>query len=331
MGGIPGAVVLCFMATLLSAAESEHIILGRPVGGYTINHVGYCCGYKAKVGCSAWVAYHLKPDYFGKEPALKGAQHLYIDPAVAASGLKTPASDDLKDPGLLPLFFFSRDNALGRSPECEKEVFSLVNVAAAKGGEPMLEVWRKLDAATRQWAQDFKEVWVIAGPIFPAEPERTASRKMAIPQSFYKIVAKKEGDTIKTIAFIVPQDASGKLSGYITTIAEIEKVTDLDFFPALPRDQKKIVKTAVPVMWELAPSTIVESPVKSAGLPTGVRDRISEPLPNTGKSAPASGGSGKVWVLGERYYSSGSTRYGKGGGTFMTEEEATLLGFTAAR
>lgn len=343
MKGVRAALVLCFLATSLYSAENEHVLFGKPVGGYSINHVGYSCGYRAKMGCSAWVSYHLKPEYFGQERLIKSAPQLYSDPAIISSGLNAPTPDDLRDSSLTPLFFFSHDNALGRGKECEKEVYSLVNVGASRGTDTMPKVWRDLDAATRQWAQEFKEIWVITGPIFAAEPERTVSRKMAIPNEFYKIVARKDGDTIKAIAFRIPQDASGNINQFLASILDIEKQTDLEFFPALPRDQRKALKATTQPMWELtgakdgsAPGKSSDLAAKSAkgsdkGLTKGPDKGGDTAAPESGKSAPAAGGGdGKVWVLGDVYYSSGAKQYGKGNGTFMGQEEAGLLGFKPA-
>ena len=323
---IRAAVVLCFVANVLFAADGEHSILGKPVGGYSIDHVGYSCGYKSKMGCSVWVAYHLSSELIGKPRALKGTPPLFVDPVIAASGLSSPAPDDLGNSSLFPLFFFSHDAAVGRSPQCEKEVYSLANVAAARGSETMPKVWKDLDTATREWARAFKEVWVITGPVFSEQSERTASRKMAIPDAFYRIVARKEGDSIKAIAFKIPQDASGAISEYMTTIADIEKATDVIFYPSLSRETGKAIKTAKSVMWE---TTVAKTAPAGKGV-----GKVNEPAVDSGtNTSVAVSGDGKVWVLTEEriYCRSRSSRYGKGNGMFMTEEEAGLLGFTAAQ
>ncbi|MEI6807190.1 MAG: DNA/RNA non-specific endonuclease [bacterium] len=322
-------LALCFVATWLFAAESEHVILGKPVGGYSVNHLGYSCGYRAKLGCSAWVAYHLKSEYFEQDRVLKGGQQLYSDPAITASGLNAPGPDDLKESSLIPLFFLPHDSALGRGQACEKEVYSLANVAAARESETLFKVWRELDAAIRQWAQDYKEVWVIAGPIFAEDPERTASRKMAIPSEYYKIVVRKDGDTIKTVAFRIPQDASGNISQHLASIVDIEKQTDLEFFPDLPRDQRKAIKSVAQPMWELA-ATKGGAPVKnkgSAAMGGSGPAKGGAQGSDAGKSAAAAGGDGKVWVIGDKFYKAGSKEYGKGNGTTMDYEAATQLGF----
>lgn len=333
MRGLSGAIILCFVTTWLSAAESEHFILGKPVGGYSVNHVGYSCGYRAKMGCSAWVAYHLKPEYFGQDRVLKGVQPLYSDPAIDGSGLNAPGPDDIKESSLLPVFFFPHDSALGRGLECEKEVYSLVNVAAARESETMAKVWRELDAATRQWAQDYKEVWVIAGPIFAEDPERTASRKMAVANEFFKIVARKDGDTIKAIAFRIPQDASGNISQHLVSIVDIEKQTDLEFFPALPREQRKALKSTVQPMWEIAGAKGGTLPGKNKGTVDMVgkgTTKGADAASDAGKSASAAGADGKVWVVGDKFYKAGSKEYGKGDGTPMDYDAATQLGFVPA-
>ncbi|MEI6970718.1 MAG: DNA/RNA non-specific endonuclease [bacterium] len=344
MRGVLGAVVVCLMATVLCAAEDEHAIFGKPAGGFSINRKGYSCGYRTKTGCSAWVQYHLTPDYFSQARTLQGERPLYADPDVVASGLSAPTVDDIKNSNMVPLFFFPHDHSLGRGRDCEKEVFSMVNAAPVKTGDTLLKVWYDIDKAARQWARDFKEVWVISGPLFQDDAERTLSRKMAVPSSFYKIVVRKEGGSIKTIAFIVPQNAAGKINEYLSSIENIEKRADLDFFPTMPRSEEKALKKTQSVMWDLPEVDEKGKGGKDKGKGKGKGGPSSTPLPldqpgaktdaaaagkgAPGASAPATGGDGKVWEIDGKYYKSGSPLYGKGGGIYRSEDEAVMLGFT---
>jgi hypothetical protein len=304
------AVSCCAVASAALAAEEEHVILGKPLGGFPVKRIGYSCGYKAKVGCSIWVAYHL----------------------IQKAGLLAPGPEEYQpSAGLFPLTLFPHDNALGRSPECEKEVYSMVNIAASRGNDGMRKVWKETDDLIRGWARQYKEVWVITGPIFSAASPRTESGRAVVPDAFYKIVVRREGDGIKTVAFKIPQDFDGKPAHCLASIASIEKETDIEFLPALPADQRRAIKAVAPVMWNAPGGSTAGRPSRTAA-PAGAAGPVRvEPAGEDQGAVPAA--AGQVWVLTRegKYFRSDSKNYGKGDGTLMDEEAAASLGFRAAR
>lgn len=89
--------------------------------------------------------------------------------------------------------------------------------------------------------KEIRDVFVITGPVFGAKPDTLASG-VAIPVSFYRILAYRRGylGTIKTVAFLLPQQpASTKLMDYLTTVDEIERLTQLNFFPELSEAKQR--------------------------------------------------------------------------------------------
>ena len=73
-----------------------------------------------------------------------------------------------------------------------------------------IKLWAELEALVRVWAQKFDEVWVIAGPVFGRSPKRTHTGRVAVPRAFYKIIIRKDGDSVKTLAFKIPHNAPRK-------------------------------------------------------------------------------------------------------------------------
>ena len=328
-------VILAAAATAASAATEEHVIFGRPTGGYPLTHVGYVSGYKSKLGTSVWVSYHLKPGYFADDVAPAAEQKLYVEAVLADKGLRSPPVDDIASSGLPPLFFFPAADAQGRDAECRREVNSLVNVAPAKGPD-VLRLWGELDEKVHGWTREFGEVWVMAGPIFDSEPERTRSGRTAIPSAFYMIVVRKEDDAVKTVAFKIPQDGAGELKNMLCTIDSIEQDTEIDFLSELPDDVENTVESAASTMWADALPPKPAAPAEkspSAPVATAGAGKTNEPPKEAVSDVPKGPAikptPGKVWVrrAAGLYFTADSPSYGSGEGMEMDEFEAQALGF----
>jgi endonuclease G len=83
--------------------------------------------------------------------------------------------------------------------------------------------------------KEIRDVFVITGPVFSAKPD-TLKSGVAVPVSFYRILAYRRGylGTVKTVTFLLPQQPkSTKLTDYLTTVDEIERLTHLNFFSEL--------------------------------------------------------------------------------------------------
>ena len=91
----------------------------------------------------------------------------------------------------------------------------------------------------------FGEVWVLAGPVFPAQPERL-KRRVAVPTAFFMIILDESEGRLRGTAFLLPQDAAGAdLAAYLTSIDEIERRTGLDFLSDLPDQAEAALEARV--------------------------------------------------------------------------------------
>lgn len=97
------------------------------------------------------------------------------------------------------------------------------------------ERWAELEAWVRTYVIDFKEpVFVLTGPVLKDGLPKQGQDSVSIPAQFYKIILDLTGDERKAIAFLMPNDhCAYPVSGYVTSVDEIEKLTDLDFFSTL--------------------------------------------------------------------------------------------------
>ncbi len=110
-------------------------------------------------------------------------------------------------------------------------------------------IWLNLENLTAKWANRYKAVWIIAGPIF--EPSKLAPtawigepRKgelpVAIPDKLFKIIIRATADSNRpeVLAFVYPQDAKRGSPydhrPYLRSIDFIEQKTGLDFLTSLP-------------------------------------------------------------------------------------------------
>lgn len=117
-------------------------------------------------------------------------------------------------------------------------------------------IWKRLESQVRSWAKTRKTVYVISGSIFDhdsnGKPDsasdakrmksRSGTTRVAIPSHFYKIVVYKCRDgSVEVLAFVLPHDkashtgAAGQkyLEKRVTSIADIQALTALEFFPAV--------------------------------------------------------------------------------------------------
>lgn len=127
--------------------------------------------------------------------------------------------------------------------------------------------WLTLECFTGAWANKFGEVWVIAGSVFkknkPITWLRSDNKKkavpVAIPDSEFKIVARKQGDQWDVLAFVYPQTHKTYAKGpfdpeiFLKSVADIEKMTGEKFLSGLPNAAQLTQKTANKI-WPVAKS-----------------------------------------------------------------------------
>ncbi len=99
------------------------------------------------------------------------------------------------------------------------------------------ESWAKLENQVREWALDATELIVITGPVLseslPTIPQ--GSKRVSIPEYYYKIAFDNVGPDLKAIGFILPNKAADyRLLDYAVSVDSIEQLTGIDFFANIP-------------------------------------------------------------------------------------------------
>ena len=105
-------------------------------------------------------------------------------------------------------------------------------------------VWNQIEMSCRRWAEQYGDIYIVCGPIlFQQEHETIGPNKVTVPEAFFKVVLCLNG-TPKGIAFICRNtDGSKAKDFYVNSISQVERITGITFFPTLPKDIAKSVKS----------------------------------------------------------------------------------------
>ena len=99
------------------------------------------------------------------------------------------------------------------------------------------ESWASLEGLLRKIVdQEKKPFYVITGPVLHKDlPEIERSiNKLKIPEMHYKIIVDASAENPRGMAFLMPnKKCEQRLSAYVITIDSLERLTGIDFFPAM--------------------------------------------------------------------------------------------------
>ena len=113
--------------------------------------------------------------------------------------------------------------------------------------------WKELEEACRKWAQAEGKIYIVCGPILYKQKHRTIGKQhqVTVPEAFFKVILCTTTTPPKTIGFIY-KNASGNhpLDSYVNSVDEVERITGIDFFPALPDEvEDKVEATYNLSLW----------------------------------------------------------------------------------
>lgn len=113
--------------------------------------------------------------------------------------------------------------------------------------------WAKLEEKCRAWARRDSSLIIVCGPVLSDRLTRTiGENKVTVPERFFKVILAPYADPPRAIAFIMPNSqVAGGMQAAVTTVDNVEAITGLDFFSALPEDLEAEVesKSSFPI-WE---------------------------------------------------------------------------------
>lgn len=192
-----------------------------------ITHDFYTLSYAEQFEQAEWVAYELKPNnmnrhfkrpFFTEDELVKtrSADWRNYKKSGFDKGHLCPAAD---------MMF---------SEKAYNDTFLTSNIApqthAFNSG-----IWNNLEQKVRYWAQKYNGIYVVTGPVLSTNLRRIGKENVAVPDFFYKVLLKKSKTETKMIAFLLPScDSQQPLYQFVVTVDEVEQLTGINFFPALP-------------------------------------------------------------------------------------------------
>ncbi len=93
--------------------------------------------------------------------------------------------------------------------------------------------WKQLEETVRKWVVSDSLLYVVSGPVLTDNMEVIGVNKVAVPLHYYKVIySPTKGEMI---AFLMPnENVKEPVSSCAVTVDKIEKITNIDFFYALP-------------------------------------------------------------------------------------------------
>ena len=225
-------------------------VLEKGVPSQIIEYTGFAVSYNNSTRLPNWVAYELtatevagdlpRKDKFRPDPSAFGPQANKDDYRNSGwdRGHMAPAADmkwntDAMDESC----FFT--NICPQNPQLN-------------GGD-----WKELEEQCRKWAEKYGSIYIVCGPIILGNEHGTmGANKVVIPDKFYKVVLTITNGEYHGVGFIFHNSPlrkskiSGKppvnrpLESYLVSIDEVEAITGIDFFPALPADTQNRVESS---------------------------------------------------------------------------------------
>lgn len=128
-------------------------------------------------------------------------------------------------------------------PDAMHDCFYLTNIAP-QDHSLNTKAWQKLERKSRDWANQFSDIVIVAGPIYDAMSNvRIGETGVRVPSAFFKVILAPNLAEPTAIGFIYPNaPAPGDMFNYAVSVDEVEKITGLDFFSSLPDDIEENVE-----------------------------------------------------------------------------------------
>jgi endonuclease G len=227
-----------------------------------LTYTGFALKYSEQYEQAEWVAYQLTDEEVRGQ--YDRSDDFRVDPKVQ-TGSAEP--DDYRGSG------FDRGHLapagdMKWSSAAMSESFLMSNMSPQNAGFNR-GIWRKLEEQVREWAEEDTELFVVTGPVLTDGPyEQIGANGVAVPKRFYKVLLDYREPELKAIGFVLPNASSSlPLSVFAVSVDEVEDLTGLNFFAALPDAVEERLESRFDLLlWELQP----------AGLP-GVDTSAGEP------------------------------------------------------
>jgi endonuclease G len=192
---------------------------------------GYTTSYNSKTKTPNWVAWHLTKAH------TYGSNQRNEEVFTEDEGVKAPRATDND-------YYNSRYDRGHMCPagdnkwdkEAMQQSFLFTNICPQNHGLNKYE-WNDLEILCRDWSREYGAIDIVCGPLYSSNSsdlQKTIGRnKVWVPEAFYKVVLCRQGKP-KAIGFVYRNEGKKqKMEDAVFTVDEIERLTGIDFFPAL--------------------------------------------------------------------------------------------------
>lgn len=205
-----------------------------------IRHYSYTVSYNPALCIPNWVAWELNAGKLVERESRNS--HFYPDPELPQDMAVT--TDEYKNSGwdrghMCP----AGDNKYHwRAMDAS---FYMTNVCPQNGNLNRGD-WKELEEACRLWAAK-EPLYIVCGPVLYKQPQYGyigQTFRIRIPDAFFKVVLTGlHSGHPRAIGFVYKNGAGNRpRDKYANTVDEVERLTSLDFFPALPDDIEKAIE-----------------------------------------------------------------------------------------
>ena len=234
---LPAAFIICGQ---LSCTQNDSIEKPAPLKNkreIILKRKGYMISYNSDNKIPNWVAWHLTTEHVdGNYKRMGGYQEDTSVPMPRATkedynntkwshGHMCPAADNKWDQKAM-----IESNLLTNICPQDKSLNS--------------GLWNKIEQDCRRWAKKYGDVYIACGPVLLNNKHETiGDNNIVVPEAFFKVILCLNPEP-KSIGYIIRNnEGTKKRDHFINSVDEVERITGIDFFPALPDDVENEVES----------------------------------------------------------------------------------------
>ena len=202
-----------------------------------LRRVGYVVSYNPETHIPNWVAWRLTESHTTGPYKRKGIEFQEDN---EAEGVKVNTFDYSRSGYDRGHMCPSGDNKWDKT--AQEQSFLMTNICPQDHNLNVGD-WNEMENQCRKWAKRYGQIYIVAGPILYRQKHKTiGTARVVVPEAFFKVVFCMVG-TPKAIGFIYKNVGGNRPKDYyVNTIDEVERITGIDFFSALPDDIEKKVE-----------------------------------------------------------------------------------------
>jgi endonuclease G len=211
-----------------------------------IRRLAYTLSYNHETRLPNWVAWHLTANHVDGPVKRKDVDFTDDESVAAPKGCKSDYYSSGYDRGhMCP----AGDNKW--SERAMQECFLMTNMCPQLAGLNS-GMWNSLEKNCRTWAEQYGDVYIVCGPVLLKGAHKTIGRnKVVVPEAFFKVILCTKGKP-KAIGFVMRNQSmrGHKKTEFVNSVDDVERITGIDFFPALPDDiENEVEKQSNPADW----------------------------------------------------------------------------------